>query len=159
MVFNRVGSWFITGLPADNRIPELLYLGTNRGLIMIEKLDKDCGKLQKKINELVDAVNELQKHTDRLSCAILDLATPDGENKALKSIQAEPADPYAEQRKWIGKLCKFWDYDDEEKWFSKLEYIDKNSPYPYCASGDWWYKHCEPVKPDDDIIYKGANNE
>ena len=32
MVFNRVGSWFITGLPADNRIPELLYLGTNRGL-------------------------------------------------------------------------------------------------------------------------------
>lgn len=26
---------------------------------MIEKLDKDCGKLQKKINELVDAVNEI----------------------------------------------------------------------------------------------------
>ena len=24
---------------------------------MIEKLDKDCGKLQKKINELIDAVN------------------------------------------------------------------------------------------------------
>lgn len=66
-----------------------------------------------------------------------------------------PADPYSEQRKWIGKLCKFWDYDGEEKWFSVLEYIDKNSPYTYCASGDWWYKHCEPVKPDDDIIYKG----
>lgn len=31
MVFNRVGSWFVAGLPADNRIPELLYLGTNRG--------------------------------------------------------------------------------------------------------------------------------
>lgn len=34
MVFNRVGSWFITRLPANNRIPELLYLGTNRGIKM-----------------------------------------------------------------------------------------------------------------------------
>ena len=31
MVFNRVGSWFITGLPAS-RYTKLLHLGTNRGL-------------------------------------------------------------------------------------------------------------------------------
>ena len=100
--------------------------------------------VQDKINEIIDIINAITIDVDGTKCI-------DG-SKA-------PADPYAEQCKWIGKLCKFWDYDDEEKWFSMLEYIDKNSPYPYCASGDWWYKHCEPVKPDDDIIYKGGDNE
>ena len=97
--------------------------------------------IQDKINELVDAVNGI------LDYAPLEMA-----------MKAEPSNPYAEQRKWIGKLCKFWDYDGEENWFSILEHIDKNSPCPYCASGDWWYKHCEPVKTDDDIIYKGGDN-
>lgn len=68
-----------------------------------------------KINELVDAFNKLQDDTkklkvgrdtcfgridtlnrvihdlrnqnDKLNCAILDLATPDGENKALKNVK------------------------------------------------------------------------
>lgn len=101
-----------------------------------------------KINELVDAVNELTSCVGQLGVEFTD-PTPH------ENIQ----NPFAEQQGWIGKLCKFWDYEDEEKWFSTLEHIDKNSPYPYCASGDWWYKHCEPVKPDDDIVYKGSNDE
>lgn len=105
---------------------------------MIEKLDKDCGKLQKKINELIDTVN-----------AILDYAPLE------MAMKTEPADQFAEQRKWIGKLCKFWDDEDEEKSFSILEGINKNSPNPYRASGDWCYNHCEPVKQDDEAIYKG----
>lgn len=113
-----------------------------------------------KINELVDAVNELQNmqiqvndHEIRLT-ALDDPTglTPDGDDTIQEVVHT---DPYEEQINWIGKLCKFWDYDGEEKWFSMLEHIDKNSPYPYCASGDWWYKHCEPVGPDDDIIYRG----
>jgi hypothetical protein len=110
---------------------------------MIEKLEKQntWGECLEKLNELIDAVNRI------LDYAPLEMA--------MKAEPETPADPYAEQRKWIGKLCKFWDYDGEEKWFSILEHIDKNSPYTYCASGDWWYKHCELVKPDDDIIYKG----
>ena len=117
-----------------------------RRITMISRLDRLQGRdiyentALAKLNEVIDAVN-----------GILDYAPLEMAMKA----EPKPADPYAEQRKWIGKLCKFWDYDDEEKWFSVLEYIDKNSPYTYCASGDWWYKHCEPVKPDDDIIYKG----
>lgn len=117
---------------------------------MIEKITNQNQiarhKLAEKINELVDAVNELQTRSENVQ--------PDAESRS-ENVQ----DEFAEQRKWIGKLCKFWDYDGEEKWFSILEHIDKNSPYTYCASSDWWYKHCEPVKPDDPIVYKGGDNE
>lgn len=97
-----------------------------------------------KINELVDAVNSIVSVQEKLIDSRF----------VVETKHEEPVDAFAEQKKWIGKLCKFWDYDGEEKWFSTLENIDKNSPYSYCASGDWWYKHCEPVSPDDDIIYK-----
>ena len=50
-------------------------------------------EMQHKINELCDVVNEQQKQIDKMSCAILDLATPNGENKALESIKAEPKTP------------------------------------------------------------------
>lgn len=97
-----------------------------------------------KINELVDAVNSIVTVQEKLIDSRF----------VVETKHEEPVDTFAEQKKWIGKLCKFWDYDGEEKWFSKLEDIDKNGPYTYCASGDWRYKHCEPVSPDDDIIYK-----
>ena len=164
-------------------------------------INADCNTkiintLVQKINELVDAVNTIQKEREaewfeikewigileavRKSVNKLE-AMAKNTNTVLESLveennihekqidelqmKVEPEkceihiDQYAEQQKWIGRLCKFWDYDGEEKWFSALEHIDKNSPYPYCASGDWWYKHCEPVGLDDLIIYKGDNNE
>ena len=136
---------------------------------MIEKIELDeilreipntesrITRLALSINELVDAVNEQQKQIDKMSCAILDLATPDGENKALKSIQAALDDPYAEQRKWLGKLCKFWDYDGEEdKVIGVLTGVFDEADRPFERNIDQaLYKHCEPVKPDDDIIFKG----
>lgn len=113
-----------------------------------------------KINELVDAVNELQKQIDKVSFAILDLATPNGENKALESIQVAPADPYAEQKKWIGCVCRFWDDNSKiTKHFGILTRIDETAIVRYEAEDGFWYCACEPVKPDDDIIYKGGDNE
>lgn len=156
---------------------------------MIEKLKRPVKiggtTFREKINEIIDAVNELQKQIDKVSCAILDLATPDGENKALKSIQdhrpnmvmddpfgphsniyeqGRPADPYAEQRKWIGKLCKFWFADAENPTFGILDFVDAGPhPEPFhinCGESEQgWFPHCEPVKPDDDIIYKGGDND
>ena len=114
--------------------------------------------LQIKINELVDAVNSIVSVQEKLIDSRFVVETKH-DNSEKTNCQKNMQDEFAEQRKWIGKLCKFWDYDGEEKWFSILEHIDKNSPYTYCASGDWWYKHCEPAKPDDDIIYKGGDNE
>lgn len=143
---------------------------------MIEKLDKhlasninSCNMSQnimvahkaiEKINELVDAVNELQKQIEKVSFAILDLATPNGENKALESIQVAPADPYAEQKKWIGCVCRFWDDNSKiTKHFGILTRIDETAIVRYEAEDGFWYCACEPVKPDDDIIYKGKDNE
>lgn len=134
-----------------------------KGNKMIEKLEQDFEwsnhALAHKINELVDIVNELQKQIDKMSCAILDLATPNGENKALESIKAEsktPADPYAEQRKWIGCLCRFWNFKDGAVDIGILKAVDNLIPaIPYISDIDCSYAYCEPVKQDDDIIYKG----
>ena len=124
---------------------------------MLKKLDIGTSEIEQveAFNALVDAVNELQKQIDNVSFAILDLATPDGKNKALKSIQA---DPYTEQRKWIGKLC--WFYNIENKSLGILEKIDKSyaedgEVQPYLDDTWTHYTRCEPVKPDDNIIFKG----
>lgn len=131
---------------------------------MIEKIDIKNGGLEdllnciKKINELVDVVNSIVSVQEKLIDSRFVVETKHEEpadNSEKVNCQENAQDKFTEQRNWIGKLCKFWDYDGEEKWFGILEHIDKNSPYTYCVSGDWWYKHCEPVKPDDDIIYKG----
>lgn len=115
---------------------------------MIEKLEPikefDCSdtpqaKMQhhsyhndciKKINELVDAVNKLQTRA---------------ENVQVK---------FAEQRKWIGKLCKFWDIDNDYLYYGLLTKIrDDSRPYYYECGGRICYAHCEPVS--EDLIYKG----
>lgn len=120
---------------------------------MIGKVDIDYSSLLQqeygeKINELVNAVNKLD--------ALLDLT-----NTAIQELKkTEPADPYAEQRKWIGKLCRFWDDDafiTSKDWaYGMLTSIDKGMQYQYCCNEISNFKHCEPVKPDDDIIYKGG---
>ena len=98
--------------------------------------------LQHKINELVDAVNVLQAQV-----AIL-------EEHAHPTATTKPADPYAEQRKWIGKLCWFWDIQEEYKFVGILGEVADNGTY-FQKDGIVSYLNCEPVKPDDDIIYKG----
>lgn len=59
------------------------------------------------------------------------------------------------QEKWVGHLCRFYD-DDEKFCFGLLSEIDKGSIYPYCCmpSGTCW-EHCEPIKPDGVLIFKG----
>ena len=130
---------------------------------MIEKLDLPssarlvCGKdydlafkyIKQTVNQLVDAVN-----------GILDYAPLEMAMKA----EPKPADAYAEQRKWIGKACWFWDDEKEEKVCGILTTIDSDCglsdmcPY-WNGTTSNWFEHCEPVKPDDDIIYKGGDND
>lgn len=118
---------------------------------MIEKLDLNLTQsvatnhcIINKINALVDAVNELQEKYDNVCVWV-------GEQK-LKT----PADPYAEQRKWIGCLCRFWFDNKKQADIGILGDIDEDEIHPYFnADLGHNYKCCEPVKPDDDIIYKG----
>lgn len=97
-----------------------------------------------KINELVDAVNALVYEHDK-----------DSDWYDDPKHREQPADPYAEQRRWIGKLCKFWDNDENVFNCAILAEINEYSNYPYVKTNRTIFKHCEPVKPTDSIIYKG----
>lgn len=139
---------------------------------MIEKLDIKNGGVEdllnciKKLNELVDAVNELQEFADvadkNLAKLMEEATRPENVQPDAESRPENVQDKFAEQRKWIGKLCKFWDEKEEEKVFGILTTIDSD-----CGLSDicpyWndtiknWFEHCEPVK--DDVIYKGGDNE
>ena len=132
---------------------------------MIEKLEPikefDCSdtpqaKMQhhsyhndciKKINELVDAVNELQTRPENVQ--------PVAETRP-ENVQ----DKFAEQRKCICKLCWFWHDDKTDKVVGILTGVFDEADRPFERNIDQTlYKNCEPVKPDDDIIYQGGDNE
>lgn len=113
---------------------------------------KIIADLFNKINEIIDTIYDMQ-----LAISNLD---PDSDwyddNHIAKTSAENSQDEFAEQRKWIGKLCWFWDEDRDDAFCDVLGYIFESSRYPYAQtdSSDG-YKHCEPVKPDDNIIYKG----
>ena len=100
--------------------------------------------IQDKINELVDAVNELQTRSENVQ--------KDTETRS-KNVQ----DKFAEQRKWVGCLCWFWDDVYGLKTAGVLEEITTIEEDFHYAKKDTCtvWKHCEPVKPDDEIIFKG----
>ena len=150
---------------------EISILGNKKA----ECLDFEAArKLNKKINELVDAVNELQlvkdvmfNRIDMLNNAICDIRNRITAFDDPTYHEPELADPYAEQRKWIGKLCRFRDkdYKDDQWDYGLLQAVEKAEIAHIWKSGcfkhnlEHWYDCCEPVKQDDDIIYKGGDNE
>lgn len=109
----------------------------------------DTTEVVGKINELVDAVNSLRDDCNLLMGYIAP------EDKC----EAKPTDLYAKQRKWIGKLCKFWDYENNVV-YGVLEDVDSfigdnNVEYALYKNGTNGnnYFNCEPVSPDNNIIY------
>ena len=144
-----------------------------KGPTMIEKIERIDESFVEEINELVDAVNAIQKEREAERFEIQEWigileAVRESVNIHEKQIdelqmKVEPekckisVDPYTEQRKWIGKLCKFRD-NYEDKWhFGVLEEIYERSDFPFGDFDNFEWAICEPVKPDDDIIYKGNN--
>jgi hypothetical protein len=70
-------------------------------------------------------------------------------------------DKFAEQRQWIGCVCRFW-FDNPND--TLLDYLDKiqtgkNGVEYYAKESGDWFPHCEPVLPTDNAIYKGGDNE
>lgn len=131
------------------KLSEYEITSRDGSFINVECNTKIINTLVRKINELVDSVNALvesnnihEKQIDELQMKV--------EPEKCKT----PVDPYAEQRKWIGKLCWVWDDDGDKRAFTKLnEIIEDDDDRPFKCFARW--KHCEPVFPDDDIIYKG----
>ena len=128
---------------------------------MITRLDRLQGRdiyentALAKLNEVIDAVNNQQIQLNNHECRLLDLHSRiTALDDPTYHEEPESADPYAEQRKWIGKLCRFWDIQEEYKFVGILGEVADNGTY-FQKDGIVSYLNCEPVKPDDDIIYKG----
>lgn len=130
-------------------------------------------EIANKINELVSVVNALQAKDDEIREWVGIVSDLCKRVKNLASVgliygTPEPkthTDPYAEQRKWIGKLCKFWDHLDAPKCIDILAKIDdEHLDYPFGASctkdteNVLFFKHCEPITADDELIYKPNGN-
>lgn len=120
--------------------------------------------LAAKINELIGVVNKLETMAKNTNTVLNSLVEENNiHEKQIDELQmklapekCETADPYAEQRKWIGCVCRFW-YDNPND--TVLDYLGKiqtgeNGLEYYGKETYDWFPHCEPVKPDDDIIYK-----
>lgn len=129
---------------------------------MIEKLKKQntWGECLEKLNEVIDVVNQLVMDVVDDSDWYDGQTRPENVQSDAESRPENVQDKFAEQRKWIGKLCRLWDGDEQ---MSHLRYgilytITPTSPLPFCCSvGDgktFDFEHCEPVLPDDNIIYK-----
>lgn len=110
-------------------------------------IKEDIADIRSILDVIIDFVNRHEKQIDNLQMKV--------EPEKCKT----PVDPYAEQKKWIGKLCWFRDNPECEWEYGILYKIDEDSNYPFWDTDCNEYAECEPVKPDDDIIYKGGNNE
>lgn len=119
------------------KLSEYKITSRDGAFINVECNTKIINTLVRKINELVDAVNEI------MTCRF------ETDEEPAENLQ----EPYAEQRKWIGKLCKFWDIDNNYLYYGPLTKIRDTGPYYYECNQRICYVHCEPVK--DDVIYKG----
>lgn len=109
-----------------------------------------------KVNQLIETVNALIKENNIHEKQIDEL------QMKLEPEKCEiPVDPFAEQRKWIGCVCRFW-YDNPDN--TTLDYLGKiqtgeNGIEYYGKETYDWFPHCEPILPTDNAIYKGGDNE
>ena len=109
-----------------------------------------------KINELVDAVNSLQTANTHIQNDLHEM------RHSKTKIRAENVqNKFAEQRKWIGCICRFW-FDNPDD--TVLDYLGKiqtgeNGLEYYGKETYDWFPHCEPILPTDKAIYKGGKDE
>ena len=124
---------------------------------MIEKLNllnDSALSWGKKINELVDTVNNIVGAQDKI---ITEKKPAECEPVAnIDRCETPTPDSFEESKKWIGCLCKVWDIDEQKCEYAILQEVRQTGCYKYRTSGGviLWRK-CKPVYPNDDIIYKG----
>ena len=122
---------------------------------ILEAVRKSVNVHEKQIDELQMKVEpeKCEIPADRMiGCTTLDIPESYNElHKAAENVQ----DKFAEQRRWIGKLCWFSNGDGFDE-VGYLTEIDPDMPEAKfrCNCHDY-YEECKPVKPDDDIIYHG----
>ena len=109
------------------------------------------------VNSLVDAVNTIQKEREAEKAIFSKMENVErSENvQPVAETRSENVPDLDIQLSWIGYLCRFWDYDKIESTYAILDDINVWCEHPYRKSNGNQYKHCEPVKPDSELIYHG----
>lgn len=143
---------------------------------MITKLEKPKGlrwvDAISKINELVDIVNTIQKGREaewfeiqewigileavRKSVNIHEKQIDELQMK-LEPEKCETPAKTPEEFRWIGCVCRFWFDNPNDTVLDYLKDIKIGADgFQYYGKecGDW-FPHCEPVKPDSEVIYHG----
>lgn len=154
-------------------------------LVWEEPLAGNMQSIYGKINDLIDIINTIQKEREAERFEIQEWIgiiesvresmnthkkqidelktevnkTAQNLNFAQPEVKKNMQDEFAEQRGWIGCVCRFW-YDNPDD--TVLDYLDKiqtgeNGIEYYGKETYDWFPHCEPVLPTDSIIYKGGD--
>lgn len=134
--------------------------------IKIENVFKDA-VLAGVINELVDRVNWIDKTVEVLTKRLKDCeerysVVSDMVNIHEREIdelqmKIDPEKCDYDEKKWIGKLCKFRDGEDFSWQYGILTDIVVGNDYPYWM-GNVEFAECQPVSEEEfkDVIYKRA---
>lgn len=115
--------------------------------------------VKKLTEQQVDILHELCETAEKIGGAIIEYKGKPFVLKAQESAKDDnflkiKIDHYTEWQKWVGRLCWFWDGNSNRQ-FGVLTGINKNDEYIFIRNHSDVWKHCEPIKPDDDLIYKG----
>jgi len=135
----------------------------------------DFDDVKEKINELCDIINTIQKEREAERFEIqewIDILeavrkSVNIHEKEIDELQMKvepekceiPAenvqdDEIEQAEKWIGKLCWFSQLHGCRQHIAILKRVSESGLY-VTDDGELHYAYCEPVKPDDEIIYKG----
>ena len=143
------------------KLSEYKITSRDGSFINVECNTKIINTLVQKINELIDTVNNQQIQLNNHECRLLDLhnritALDDPTCHEAEPTPAENVPDLDIQLSWIGCLCRFRHALGASPTYGILGKISTNSDFPYYKKDtDTYWKYCEPVKPDDDIIFKG----
>ena len=108
--------------------------------------------VRKSVNVHERQIDKLQMKLEPEKCKTRpENVQPDAESRP-ENVQ----DKFAQYRDWAGKLCRFWNVDKDKAIYGILEEVKADWAYRFQKKGEnYLFDHCEPVKPDEDIIYRG----
>ena len=125
---------------------------------ILHDLIKESVENMSRVDSLENAVLELRAKVNK-TAQNLNFAQPEVKENVQKDTETRPKNAQSDPYKWVGKLCRFRHCDDTKWKYGILKDViyDTSSCLVDIRykMGGIEFRECEPVKPDDDIIFKG----
>ena len=123
---------------------------------MIEKLKNDKDFKSTYEAEFLDKINEIIDYLESIR-NIINVHEREIDQLQMNASVDNVITKYEDERKWIGKLCKFRDCQECVWQYGILTDIVVGNDYPYWM-GNVEFAECQPVLEDEfkDVIYKRA---